>query len=390
MNAMTIYRIARPAFAGKGIRVIRALLVQREKSWEVVKLAQAVNISTGYSAKIFRLLRDSGAVLQRTDGNILQEPRSLLDAWAETRRLGDCELVQRFKVDGDADAVEKRFIAAAKKLNASYALTLTSGAARRAPFARPSIVEAYLEGDPTPVIGELGAQPASEEDCNLLLARPHDEGVFFGAQEIDGVRIVSDVQLYVDLYNYSPRAREHADFLLDECMSDLALSDSPAVVSKFNEALKIRDQADVEAMKAKPDYQAAMKLYQELVARLSTLKIGAAISELRRARLILWMMLSHHAELNLDKSAIEGALSICVTDRDVEKLRREVGYNMADVELAILAYYAAQARMASEKTERERYAAKAKAHGSIALTTFSGGPDPKLTRAKSILERLES
>lgn len=48
---------------------------------------------------------------------------------------------------------------------------------------------------------------------NLVLVKPYDEGVFMDLQEFEGVRVVSNIQLYVDLYNYAARGREQAEFL---------------------------------------------------------------------------------------------------------------------------------------------------------------------------------
>jgi hypothetical protein len=40
--------------------------------------------------------------------------------------------------------------------------------------------------------------------------------VFFAAEEIDKITIVSPVQLYLDLNNYPGRGKEAADAILDE------------------------------------------------------------------------------------------------------------------------------------------------------------------------------
>jgi hypothetical protein len=36
---------------------------------------------------------------------------------------------------------------------------------------------------------------------------------FHNAREIAAYRVVSNLQLYLDLYNFLPRGREHADYL---------------------------------------------------------------------------------------------------------------------------------------------------------------------------------
>jgi hypothetical protein len=44
---------------------------------------------------------------------------------------------------------------------------------------------------------------------------PYDEGVFYAVQEINGMQVVSDAQLYLDLKGYKERGEEAAQFLLE-------------------------------------------------------------------------------------------------------------------------------------------------------------------------------
>lgn len=385
MNTSDLIHIHAPAFGNRASRIPRALLVHRKKRWGVVELARAVGISQGYAAKVLGLLRDAGVVHQRHDGYILEKARELLDAWAMTRRFGDGDTLQSYTLVGDPASVEMQFVQVARKLNASYALTLMSGAARRAPFVRHPTVHAYLEGDPSLLVRELRGIQVSEGG-NLILARPYDEGIFYGVQEIDGVRIVSDVQLYVDLFNSGNRGREQADFILDKCLNDLAYTDSPEARARFLEAVQVRAQADA-TLQQERDYAGAARLYKDVVGRLALLNTPGAAGELRRAKLLLWTSLVHVAELTLDRSAMEEARSLCVTDHDVEELRREVGYNASHVELALLAYFAALARMATDEPERRRYEEKARTHGTIALGGFTESSSDLGKEAREILVR---
>jgi hypothetical protein len=49
---------------------------------------------------------------------------------------------------------------------------------------------------------------------NVHIIRPYyAQSCFFNSQKINGYPIVSKLQLYLDLYNYQPRGREHAERL---------------------------------------------------------------------------------------------------------------------------------------------------------------------------------
>ena len=43
---------------------------------------------------------------------------------------------------------------------------------------------------------------------------PYDEGVFYGTQVIDDIRIVSPFQIYLDMKGYRGRGEEAAEVLL--------------------------------------------------------------------------------------------------------------------------------------------------------------------------------
>jgi hypothetical protein len=53
-----------------------------------------------------------------------------------------------------------------------------------------------------------------EKGGNVRLVLPKDSGVFYGAKVFDSVKIVSNVQLYVDLVNYPARGEEASVELL--------------------------------------------------------------------------------------------------------------------------------------------------------------------------------
>jgi hypothetical protein len=53
-----------------------------------------------------------------------------------------------------------------------------------------------------------------ETGANVMLLGPYDEGVFYGTQVIDDIRIVSPVQIYLDLKSYKGRGEEAAEVLL--------------------------------------------------------------------------------------------------------------------------------------------------------------------------------
>ena len=57
----------------------------------------------------------------------------------------------------------------------------------------------------------------AEQGANLVIMLPYYiNSVFYDTRIIQGLRVVSDIQLYIDLYNYPIRGLEQAEHLYDK------------------------------------------------------------------------------------------------------------------------------------------------------------------------------
>ena len=57
--------------------------------------------------------------------------------------------------------------------------------------------------------------------ANVTLFAPYDEGVYYGVSTQEGSRIVSPVQLYLDLIGFKGRGEEAANAILEEVIKPL-------------------------------------------------------------------------------------------------------------------------------------------------------------------------
>jgi len=56
-----------------------------------------------------------------------------------------------------------------------------------------------------------------EQGANVIILDPYYKtSVFYGLQEVDGLWVVSDIQLYLDLYHYPVRGLEEAEYLYEK------------------------------------------------------------------------------------------------------------------------------------------------------------------------------
>ncbi len=212
-NVRPTTRPLKTLFAPRATRVVRGLLVERDRSWRLEELGRATGVSLGHVHNVVKRLEELEWVERSPAGRFrLQRPAELLDAWREayTYRLNPAAAF--VAPAGDRRRVMEGLARQAAALGVPYAFTLHAGASLVGPQVRVPIVHCYVGGDPEPVARALGLQPV-EGDGSVYLLTPYDQGVFYAPITKGGLHVVCLPQLYVDLYHHERRGREQADKL---------------------------------------------------------------------------------------------------------------------------------------------------------------------------------
>jgi hypothetical protein len=206
---------AKTIFAPVSTRLIRALLGEPSRRWRLTELAEVARVSLGQAYKVKEeLLNQEFIEADQKKRLSLRDPSGLLNAWRETYQYENSETLSLFSLEKTA-GIEERVKQYCEARNIRYALTLFSGASRLAPFVRHTLVAFYIAGDREELQRELDLKIV-DSGANVLLLSPYDEGLFYGLQDVEGYRIVTSVQLYLDLYSYGGRGREQAEFLREK------------------------------------------------------------------------------------------------------------------------------------------------------------------------------
>lgn len=212
-NPKVEQRPLRTLFAPKASRVLRALFEAPKRSWQVQALAREAKVSLGLAFKVKQRLLDRENASEDEEGIRLARPEALLSEWASAYSYQKNPMLDCY---GSAEVpdLERSLAQVCRAKGLRFAFTLFSGAARVAPLTRYARGFAYVAADATKVAGQLGWKPVPS-GANFSLLTPFDEGVFSGAQEVDGDWVASDVQLYLDLIGYKGRGEEAATFILE-------------------------------------------------------------------------------------------------------------------------------------------------------------------------------
>ena len=202
-------RVTKNIFGPKASRILRCLLLNPGKTWAIRELAGEAKVSVGYTHAVVVALIQNG-YLARNEVNRLEvvDPIRMLKRWASYHQyLTANSFLDYYTFEREVGSL----INGLRHIRRKYALTGLSGALLVAPHVRPVMIEAYVEdgGEGEIIAEELQLKPIPNGG-NVRLVIPYDTGVFYKVQTITDVMIVSNVQLYVDLFNYPARGEEAA------------------------------------------------------------------------------------------------------------------------------------------------------------------------------------
>lgn len=216
-------------FTDRASLVIRCALDRAGQPQRVRELARELGLSPAWVSQVLKRLVSAGYAARVGDGTVISRPLDLLADWAESYSfMRRNDLRSYFCEAATPEQVIARVASVPARAVGRYALTLHAGASLVAPFSEFHEVYIYIE--PAGLRDEterrwtetLGLRPA-EAGGNVYLTWPYyQEGAFYGARKVNNMWVASDIQLYVDLYNYPIRGREQADYLLRNRLAHLA------------------------------------------------------------------------------------------------------------------------------------------------------------------------
>ena len=214
-------RESRRLFSDKASLALRTMLESPHKPWGARELERATGVSVSWVWEVLVGLVKAGYAARTNREIYISRPLDLLEDWAESYYFSRQNDVDSFFCDAPTpEALISRIVAISGAGERRYALTLHAGASLVAPFAKFHEVHMYV--DPWEHRVETGrfwidALELEKVDRggNIYLVWPYyKHGAFYGVRKVNGVLVVSDIQLYIDLYNFPIRGREQAEHLM--------------------------------------------------------------------------------------------------------------------------------------------------------------------------------
>lgn len=205
-------------FSPKSSRIVRLMLEEPQRPWRVQELAKEADVSIGLVSKAKHALMEEGYLWSLEGFLRLSDPDGLLQSWSRAYTNRD-EAVSYYVMSDEADVIG-RLASWCDREQAKWALSDFSGAWRLSPMVRHKLTSIAVlntgSGERRRALLEhLGAKPV-DSGANLSLRFTGDKYTFYKSRMVDQVRVLSPLQLYLDLKTKTGRGDEAAEALYDQ------------------------------------------------------------------------------------------------------------------------------------------------------------------------------
>jgi len=184
------------------------LLSDHRRTWKMQELADACGCSVGQVAKIKAFLANQAWLDQTVKGIAISHPAQLLRSWASVYNKHPNTVLSYHTLLPLAEV--EQFISTQER----SALTSFAAGARLQNVVNYHVVHAYVAPSIVQMVeSELQLRPV-EAGANVMLLIPYDDSIFTNTFSIDGQRLVSPVQIFLDLMAQRGRGEEMAEAIL--------------------------------------------------------------------------------------------------------------------------------------------------------------------------------
>ncbi|MDE2705418.1 MAG: type IV toxin-antitoxin system AbiEi family antitoxin, partial [Gemmatimonadota bacterium] len=209
-NRNRFRRAGRPesAFGAKGARITRRLLMEPDRPVRQRRLALSTGLNEGHTSRVVGKLVEAGLVERVKEGVRVVDAKALLAAWQDDYRFDRHHVVRGHVASRGGEALIRAVAEGLSRHGALYAATALSAARLWTGYAEFRLATVYVSTLPPAGLKEALGLREEDRGANVWLVVPNDEGVFDGAEFVEGIRCVHPVQAYVDLKGHPERTAE--------------------------------------------------------------------------------------------------------------------------------------------------------------------------------------
>ena len=193
--------------------ILRELFADTKKVWKQKYLSEKVGCSIGQVSKVMGFLIKNAWADKSSDGYFLTDPASLLLEWSKVYGKEEKTAYSFYSLESPA-AIERRFQSLKETKNIDYCLSGISGGVRYAPIVRYNKVHLYLKAADIQEAEVFMEMKEVSSGANIIIFPLEKEVYIRDSRTVDGARVVSPVQVYLDCMRIAGRGEEIAAAVL--------------------------------------------------------------------------------------------------------------------------------------------------------------------------------
>lgn len=213
-------RKGRDPFSDKASIILRVLLTSGGYRWGVRELADKTGLNPGYVSRMAKALEDLNYVVRVKNKLRVRSPESILDDWARAYNLKKNDAHRYFCMAARPEEILQKLRELKIPDHVKYALSVQAGVSLVAPYSVYKEVHVYVENEKDIEFFKKKLElKDADRGANVVFMIPHyRHSAYYDSRIVQGLPIVSDIQLYIDLHGYPLRGLEQANHLYEKKM----------------------------------------------------------------------------------------------------------------------------------------------------------------------------
>jgi predicted transcriptional regulator len=210
-------RLGRNPFSDKASLILRALMADVDKLWGIRELAESVNLDPGFVSRMVKELKKINYVRKESSKVALINPKKILEDWVDNYDYSKNEEIKFYCLAKNVNEIYNKLQQDFQNINLiQYALGYQAGANLVYDYSAFNVVHIYLQNkEMVSKFEKLNLKRVDRGENLVFLIPYYKNSVFYGRQNINNLWVVSDLQLYLDMYHYPLRGREQAEKIYD-------------------------------------------------------------------------------------------------------------------------------------------------------------------------------
>jgi DNA-binding transcriptional regulator YhcF (GntR family) len=210
--------MGRGVFSDKASIILREAFKDVKKEWGVRELARSIGLDAGYISRVLKELENRNYISRKNRKFRINNADNILKDWAYEYDYRKNEEYKYYYLSKSPGEIIERIKRSSIPEKIKYAFGFHSGANLISPYAVYNEVHIYIEDKKSIKWFENNlALREVVEGANVSLLLPFNQNsVFYGMRKVEGLNVVSDIQLYLDLYKYPIRGIEQAEHIYEK------------------------------------------------------------------------------------------------------------------------------------------------------------------------------